>query len=160
MNDENPYAPSLAGEPQAPPSRVWRLDGISLLVKNQAVLPMVDLNTGEQGGDMKCVRRSLLKRNPVTMAGTLLLVAAYFILSRNPTVDPMLLMVGLIVALFLIKQMEALRASPTQRLHEMAHQDLSCEHPVVFRLGLPSNRPASPGPRRCCRDRQHGLGHS
>lgn len=121
MNDENPYAPSLVAEPEAPPSRVWRVDGISLLVKNQAVLPMVDLNTGEQGGDMKCVRRSLLKRNPVTMLGTLLLVAAYFFLSRSHAVDPGLLFFGLIFAMFFLKQVEALRGSPSQRLHVMEY---------------------------------------
>lgn len=121
MNDENPYAPSLVAEPEAPPSRVWRLDGISLLVKNQAVLPMVDLNTGEQGGNLKCVRRALLKKNPLTFMGTLLLITAYFFLSRQYRIDPVLLVCGLFLAMFLLKQVEALRGSPSQRLHVMEY---------------------------------------
>lgn len=121
MNDDNPYAPPLVADPQAPPARAWYLEGISLIAKNQAALPMVDLNTGEHGGEMKCIRRALLKRNPVTLVGTILLIAAFLILSNENAVDPALLFCGLVGAMFLLKQIEALRASPSQRLHVMEY---------------------------------------
>ncbi|RYD29421.1 MAG: hypothetical protein EOP87_18370 [Verrucomicrobiaceae bacterium] len=116
MNLENPYAPPLVAEPQASSDRAWYLEGISLFVKNQAALPMVDLNTGEHGGEMKCMRRSLLKRNPATLLSPFILFAIFSVLSGTNAINPALLLACLVVSVFFLKQLEAVRASPAQRL--------------------------------------------
>ena len=54
MNESNPYAPPQVAELEAQVSRCWLLQGDSLLVKNGAVLPRVDLETGfsEHDGEL------------------------------------------------------------------------------------------------------------
>ena len=47
MSDSNPYAPPAVTESEAPSSLTWQVQGNALLVKNGAVLPQIDLETGE-----------------------------------------------------------------------------------------------------------------
>jgi hypothetical protein len=121
MNDENPYASPATTEPEAPPSRVWQLDGIGVLVKNQAVLPPVDLNTGETGEGLKCVRRAFVKQSPGSSILYWGILLGYVFLSGKTDIGTLPLMTGLFVILFLFKQVQALRASPSQRLNVMEY---------------------------------------
>lgn len=55
MNEANPYAPPQVAELEAHVSRCWLLQGDSLLVKDGAFLPRVDLETGfsEHEGELR-----------------------------------------------------------------------------------------------------------
>lgn len=76
MSGQNPYAPPSLTEPESPSHATWRLDGLGLLVKDHVVLPKVDLETGEQADEMKCVHRQYLGAGVMPLR-ILLLIAVY-----------------------------------------------------------------------------------
>ncbi len=101
MSDENPYAPPTVAEPQADPALAWQVDGDSVLVKNGATLPQVDLLTGATGEGLVAVKRSHLRvPDFVPTAGV---IAVAVIMSRitsgwsTPVLTFVLVVVGLIL---------------------------------------------------------------
>lgn len=121
MDGENPYAPPLTGEIEAPVSRPWRVDGIGVLVKHLATLPMVDLNTGEQGGDMKCVRRSLVKSSPLSILVTVVITAVYFSLNKRFDIGLPVFLIALFLGNMVAHWIAALRGATSQKLDVMEH---------------------------------------
>jgi hypothetical protein len=63
--DPNPYAPPAAADDGSRANRQWQLDGISLLARNRAVLPKVDLDTGEHGLPMSAIHLASPSKAPV-----------------------------------------------------------------------------------------------
>ncbi|RYD47752.1 MAG: hypothetical protein EOP85_04880 [Verrucomicrobiaceae bacterium] len=121
MDGENPYAPPLTGEIEAPASRSWQVDGIGVLVKNLAALPMVDLNTGEQGGDLKCVRRSLVKGSPLTMITTGVITSGYFFLNKRFDISLPVLVIVLFLVNMLAQRITAVRGAASRKLDVMEY---------------------------------------
>lgn len=121
MDGENPYAPPLTGEIEAPASRPWRVDGIGVLVKNLAALPMVDLNTGEHGSDMKYVRRSLVKGSPLSIVVTAVITAAYFLLYKRFDISLPFFLIALFLGSIVAHRINALRGTSSQKLDVMEH---------------------------------------
>ncbi|MEO5917843.1 MAG: hypothetical protein ABIS50_26660 [Luteolibacter sp.] len=117
MTDPNPYAPPATLDPEAPSSLLWQLDGTTLLVKNSAVLPRVDLETGETTGEMKAVRR-ILQRNSglFPILRVVIVVAVIRFLPDSFHDNPLLLYLALFGVFFLLKQGQALRGNPSQRI--------------------------------------------
>lgn len=117
MADSNPYAPPAILEPEAQSSLLWQLDGSGLLVKNSAVLPRVDLETGETTGDMKTVRRILqLSGGSFSIMRVVAIVVVLRFIPDRWHDNPLLLYLGLFAVLFLLKQGQALRGNPSQRI--------------------------------------------
>lgn len=121
MDGENPYAPPLTLETEFPVSRPWRIEGISVLVKNQAALPMVDLNTGEHDGNLKCVRRTLWKSSPASFFVLLPILGVYLVIKSGYRVDPVTIVIVSFLGVFILKQIQALRGSPSRSLHVMEY---------------------------------------
>lgn len=122
MDAENPYAPPLAGEIEATVSRPWRIEGISVLVRNQAALPMVDLNTGEQGDNLKCVRRTLFLRSaPASFFALVPVLVVLFAINSGYRVDVTSVVIVSLLGLFILKKVELVRGSPSRSLHVMEH---------------------------------------
>lgn len=117
MNPDNPYAPPATAEPEAPSSLLWQLDGVSLFVKNNTVLPKVDLETGETTGDLKAVRRILrVRAGSSAILRVIIIVVAIQFIPYTGRHNPFLLFLGLFVVMFLFKQGQALRANPARRV--------------------------------------------
>ncbi len=117
MTDPNPYAPPATVEPENSSSLLWQLDGTGLLVKNSAVLPKVDLETGETTGEMKAVRRMLqLHGGSFSILRVVIIIVALQFMPNHWKSNPFLLFLGLFGVMFFLKQGQALRANPSQRI--------------------------------------------
>jgi hypothetical protein len=82
--DPNPYAPPTAVDDGKPAIRQWQLDVSSILARNRALLPKVDLDTGEHGMPMKPVHLATPSKSPMAtvasglITGVIVFCAAIF----------------------------------------------------------------------------------
>lgn len=62
MNDSNPYAPPAGSESFAPENLPpWQVEGIAVLVRDGAVLPRIDLETGDESPELVERKRKVVK---------------------------------------------------------------------------------------------------
>jgi hypothetical protein len=79
---ENPYAPSMVDQARvAPASRGWQIVDGRLLVEQEAILPMVDLYTGETSERMTAIRLGLQRR---VIWPRLLMLASMLMMFASP----------------------------------------------------------------------------
>ncbi len=106
MNQDNPYAPPKVTELEEQHGRHWRLYGNSVLVKNGASLPKVDLESGvtEEEAPLRAIRRTqqhLGMQSVISIAGTFAII--YAIKSVFDVSTPVLLIVTFVCSLFFRK---------------------------------------------------------
>ncbi len=75
--ENNPYAPPAATGDDGIALRQWQLDGASILARNRAVLPKVDLETGEHDLPVAPVHLASASKAPVAAIASGLLTAGF-----------------------------------------------------------------------------------
>ena len=116
MSDSNPYAPPAVAELEAPSSLTWQVQGNALLVKNGAVLPQIDLETGEHAREMKCAQRVLETAGSMLFVRFFLLAGICIVLTRFFEMK-LAATVGIAAALSLVfGQLAALRGPSNERI--------------------------------------------
>ncbi len=115
MSDSNPYAPPAVADLEAASGLTWQVQGNALLVKNGAVLPQIDLETGEHAPEMMCALRvletagSMLFLRFFILAGICIFLTGFIKLGVAATI-------GIAAALSLIFQLAALRGPSNERI--------------------------------------------
>ncbi|RYD42294.1 MAG: hypothetical protein EOP85_11425 [Verrucomicrobiaceae bacterium] len=121
MSGDNPYAPPQVDETEAPLLRHWRVEGTSVLVKNLAALPMVDLNTGDHDVPLKCVRRMVQQNNLSQSIRTVAVIFAFTIIGSKFLHDRFYAFLLMFVVLLLLRLFDSIRASSTSSLMVMEY---------------------------------------
>lgn len=112
MSGENPSAPPAIAENEAPSSLLWRVDGEDLLVRNGAVLPEVDLETGETGDGLQRKPRANLTMPARSFNRTAKLVLLYFAVAWFFGVEGLIVLLGVGTAAVLFNFLARLRGKP------------------------------------------------
>ena len=97
-SDSNPYAPPGVAETEAPSSRYWYSDGTSLIVRNGATLPKVDLDTGISEGPMEPFQRIVNVSNPLDFLMGALVVGGFLALRSYANLESVGLLIPLLSA--------------------------------------------------------------
>lgn len=79
MNDLNPYATTEVFFEPPPPEAFWYTEGLAVYARNGAVLPAIDLETGEEGEELVAVTRSIRKVSWVNFIGFPILILFYIL---------------------------------------------------------------------------------
>ena len=112
MSGENPSAPPAIAENEAPSLLLWRVDGEDLLVRNGAVLPEVDLETGETGDGLQRKPRANLTMPARSFNRTAKLVLLYFAVAWFFGVEGLIVLLGVGTAAVLFNFLARLRGKP------------------------------------------------
>ena len=121
MSDSNPYAPPSVKETEANNNHYWQVDGIGILARNGALLPKVDLETGYQSDDMKCVPRVLQVAGAMGIARTMAGIGIYLAIKSFTNLEGPVIFVCLFAALFVLARLSQLRGSTNERLMVWEH---------------------------------------
>jgi hypothetical protein len=111
-SDSNPYAPPGVAETEAPSSRYWYSDGTSLIVRNGATLPKVDLDTGISEGPMEPFQRIVNVSNPLDFLMGALVVGGFLALRSYANLESVGLLIPLLLLVALLKRLGFLRGNP------------------------------------------------
>jgi hypothetical protein len=118
MNGENPYAPPAVAETEASSTRYWYTYGTSLIVRNGATLPKIDLETG--AGDEEQVLRPIRRihegMGPGGIVSILIYVAMTVVLINVFKVRATTIFFVCLVASLGYRQASALRGGKSQRV--------------------------------------------
>ena len=116
MSDSNPYAPPSVAEPQASSSLTWQVQGNALLVKNGAVLPPIDLETGEHTLEMKCAQRVLETAGSVLFVKMIILGGISVIFTRFFRMELAATVAVLAALSLVVSRLSALRGPSHERI--------------------------------------------
>ena len=94
--ESNPYAPPGAADPGTSTTRQWQLDGVSVFARNRAILPKVDLDTGEHDAPMKPIHLASPTKSPLATVASAVLTAIFVFCAVVFDFNPLMMVVPVI----------------------------------------------------------------
>ena len=116
MNGENPYAPPAVTETEAPTTRYWHTFGTSLIVRNGATLPKIDLETGAGDENLRPVQRIYQGSSAGGVMRLIILVAMYVVLSHFFEIHGVTIVIYFFAGSLILRQVSALRGNTAARV--------------------------------------------